>query len=78
MGEIFLSIIPRFPQFRNREKRRGGDGFRAEWRFSLLDDNIVGADDSVGPNDDQMIFQRADRVVGPYDFLQGKNRHPAR
>jgi len=56
MGEIFLSIIPRFPQFRNREKRRGGDGFRAEWRFSLLDDNTVGADDSVGPLKNHLII----------------------
>ena len=51
--------------------------------FSFLDDNTVGADDSVGPNDDQMIFQRADTpralvplrftalVVGPYERLPG-------
>ena len=27
---------------------------------------IVGADDPVRPNDDRIIFDRADRVVGPY------------
>ena len=26
----------------------------------------VGADDPVRPNDDRIIFDRADRVVGPY------------
>lgn len=72
MGEIFLSIIPRFPQFRNREKRRGDDGFHAEWHFSLLDDNTVGADDSVGPLKNHLIIiGGADRVVRPYERLLG-------
>ena len=44
---------------------------------SVAKQSFVGADDSVRPPyDDQMIFQRADRVVGPYSIIVKERKMP--
>ena len=41
----------------------------AGYGHPALRSDSVGADDSVRPNDERTIFDRADRVVGPYNVI---------